>query len=126
MVYIPTNVPIRNAIYKFFVRNGYSIIFLPFFHFYKNLIVLSEICDLLHTLSLTFESMNPCFIPSLFIATKFFSGYLILETLCSCHPDTTMLIEFYTFTSPVLIFLGGFAVSMGVTGEVMKSFFNFA
>jgi hypothetical protein len=33
--------------------------------------------------------MQPCLIPSLFMATKFLPDYLTEEVVCSCHPETT-------------------------------------
>lgn len=51
------------------------------------------------TPTLTLASTQPCLIPSLFMATKFFPGYLMLETLCSCHPETTSSYKRY----PILL-----------------------
>lgn len=88
-------VPIGNAIDKLLIGNGDSIILLSFFNFHLNLMILSEIRDLLHGMGCTFESIQPCLTPSLFMATKFFSGSLRLEAVCCCQPETTVSIEEY-------------------------------
>jgi hypothetical protein len=88
-------VPIGNAVHKLFIRNGDSIILLALFDLYLNLVILPEIRDLLNGLGHTFESIQPCLTPSLFMATKFFSGSLMLETLCCCQPETTALMAEY-------------------------------
>ena len=92
MVFI---LPIRYAINKLLIGNGDTIIFLSLFHLHLNLMILPKIGDLLDVERCTFESTQPFLTPSLFMATKFFSGSLVQETVCCCQPETTALVGTY-------------------------------
>ncbi len=87
--------PVGDAVGEIFVGNGDSIVFLPLFDLHLDFVILSKTCDLLNFSVITLASTQPCLAPSLFMATKFFPGSLISETACSCHPETTVLEDFY-------------------------------
>lgn len=61
--------PIGSAIREILTGNGDSIKLLSLFHLHLDLIFLVEIADLLDRGGGTFESVQPCLMPSLFMAT---------------------------------------------------------
>jgi hypothetical protein len=83
------SLPIGYAIGEILIGDGDSIKLLSLFDLHLDLVFLVEIGDLLGRGAVTFESVQPCLIPSLFMATKFLPGSLMEETVCCCHPDTT-------------------------------------
>lgn len=87
--YISITLPVWNTISELLAWDRNTIILLTFFDFYLDFVIFSKIRDLLNNVTVTLESIQPCLIPSLFMATKFLPGYLILDTLCCCHPETT-------------------------------------
>lgn len=86
---IKGGLPIGYTIGEVLIRDGNSIKLLSLFHLHLYLILLVEVSDLLGSRESTLESVQPCLMPSLFIAMKFLPGSLIEETVCCCHPDTT-------------------------------------
>lgn len=89
MGFIRRLLPIGHAIGEILIGNGDAVELLSLFDLHLDLIFLVEVGDLLGREGITFESVQPCLMPSLFMATKFFPGYLIEETVCCCHPETT-------------------------------------
>ena len=76
-----TKLPIGNSVNELLIGDGDPVVFLPLLHFNFDFILFSKVLDLLNWMRSTLGSMQPCLTPSLFIATKFLSGSLTLETV---------------------------------------------